>query len=364
MIVTTGRAEHSAGGGATAGSAAGLAAVQVSGIRKHYGDVVAVASVDLRVEQGEFFTLLGPSGSGKTTLLRLIAGFERPDSGSIQLGEREVTNLPPYARDVNTVFQDYALFPHMTVSENIEYGLRVRRVAKAERTRRAAEALERVRLSGLGKRKPAELSGGQRQRVALARAIVNEPQVLLLDEPLGALDLKLRQEMQLELQHVQREVGITFVYVTHDQEEALSMSDRIAVLNQGKIEQIGSPVEVYERPLTAFVAGFIGVSNLIERHGKQITVRPEKISLLAEGEAAPEGAQVETGRIRDISYVGVLTRYIVELDAGGELVVARQNGAGSALPVEQGTTVRITWHSDQAFTISATQDRSTPNEER
>jgi putative spermidine/putrescine transport system ATP-binding protein len=250
------------------------AAVRVTGLRKHYGGVVALGGVELTVERGEFFTLLGPSGSGKTTLLRLIAGFEQPDAGQIELGGRVVTRVPPYARNVNTVFQDYALFPHMTVAENIEYALRVRRMPKPQRRERAGQALDMVRLSGLGRRKPAQLSGGQRQRVALARAIVNEPQVLLLDEPLGALDLKLRQEMQLELQHVQREVGITFIYVTHDQEEALSMSDRIAILSQGHIEQVGAPIEVYERPRTAFVAGFIGISNLIERAGRQITVRP------------------------------------------------------------------------------------------
>jgi len=326
--------------------------------------VVALAGVDLRAEQGEFFTLLGPSGSGKTTLLRLIAGFEQPEAGRIELGERDVTRIPPYARNVNTVFQDYALFPHMTVSANIEYGLRVRGVPRAERRRRAGQALDRVQLSGLGERKPAQLSGGQRQRVALARAIVNEPHVLLLDEPLGALDLKLRQEMQLELQHVQREVGITFVYVTHDQEEALSMSDRIAVLNHGRIEQVGSPVEVYERPLTEFVAGFIGVSNLIERDGRQITVRPEKITMLADGEQVPDRSHLETGRVRDLSYVGVLTRYIVQLDAGGELVVARQNGTDAARkPVNAGALVRIAWDADQAFTISARPDTSPPGEE-
>jgi putative spermidine/putrescine transport system ATP-binding protein len=250
------------------------AAIRVSSLRKRYGDVTALADVDLEIRAGEFFTLLGPSGSGKTTLLRLIAGFERPDGGRVELGGRDVTGVPPYARNVNTVFQDYALFPHMTVAQNIEYGLRVRKVPKAERREKAGRALEMVRLPGLGGRKPAQLSGGQRQRVALARAIVNEPQVLLLDEPLGALDLKLRQEMQLELQRVQREVGITFVYVTHDQEEALTMSDRIAVLSGGQIEQTGGPVEVYERPRTPFVAGFIGVSNLIERDGHTITVRP------------------------------------------------------------------------------------------
>ena len=297
--------------------------------------------------------MLGPSGSGKTTLLRLIAGFERPDRGRIELGGRDVTRVPPYARDVNTVFQDYALFPHMTVAENIEYGLRVRRVGKAERRERAARALDMVRLAGLGKRKPAQLSGGQRQRVALARAIVNEPQVLLLDEPLGALDLKLRQEMQLELLRVQREVGLTFVYVTHDQEEALTMSDRIAVLNQGQIEQIGQPIEVYERPQTPFVAGFIGISNLIERDGIRITVRPEKIVLLDDGQQPASGSQVEAGRIRDVIYAGVLTRYVVDLDAGGELVVARQNAESPArVRDSRGDRVRIAWRDDQAFTIS------------
>jgi len=360
MIANPDRAQSAAVGT----SAAGSAAVRVTGLRKRYGDVVALAGVDVLARQGEFFTLLGPSGSGKTTLLRLIAGFERPDAGRIELGERDVTRIPPYARNVNTVFQDYALFPHMTVAQNIEYGLRVARRPGPERRRRAARALDQVRLSGLGERKPAQLSGGQRQRVALARAIVNQPQVLLLDEPLGALDLKLRQEMQLELQHVQRDVGITFIYVTHDQEEALSMSDRIAVLNQGRIEQVGSPVEVYERPLTAFVAGFIGVSNLIERQGSQITVRPEKITILADGEQVPAGSLVETGRIRDLSYVGVLTRYIVELDAGGELVVARQNGAdAAAAPATAGAAVRIAWRADQAFTISSGPDASPPGEE-
>ena len=333
---------------------AAQAAVRVAGLRKHYGGVLALGGVELTVGRGEFFTLLGPSGSGKTTLLRLIAGFEQPDAGQIELAGRVVTRLPPYARDVNTVFQDYALFPHMTVAENIEYALRVRRVPRAERRAKAGQALEMVRLSGLGQRKPAQLSGGQRQRVALARAIVNEPQVLLLDEPLGALDLKLRQEMQLELQHVQREVGITFVYVTHDQEEALSMSDRIAILNHGHIEQVGAPIEVYERPRTAFVAGFVGISNLIERAGRQITVRPEKIRLLDENEQPPDGARVETGRLSDIVYVGVLTRYVIDLDAGGELVVARQNEAAPALSGDRrGAQVRIAWRDDQAFTVTS-----------
>ena len=327
-------------------------AIRVRSLRKAYGSVAALAGVDLEIEQGEFFTLLGPSGSGKTTLLRLIAGFERPDGGAIELAGREISGVPPYARNVNTVFQDYALFPHMTVAQNIQYGLKVRGMGKAERIGRARRALDMVRLTGLGERKPAQLSGGQRQRVALARAIVNEPQVLLLDEPLGALDLKLRQEMQLELQHVQREVGITFVYVTHDQEEALSMSDRIAVLNAGRIEQVGTPLEVYERPNTDFVAGFIGTSNLIERDGKHMTIRPEKIRLLADGEEPPPGARTEAGVIRDVVYVGVFTRYIVDLLAGGELVVARQNEqTPDATNDISGTSVRIAWLPDQTIII-------------
>ena len=353
MITDPGPAPPSAAGE----PAAAAAAVHVSGLRKRYGDVVALGGVDLVIGAGEFFTLLGPSGSGKTTLLRLIAGFERPDAGRIELGGSDVTRVPPYARNVNTVFQDYALFPHMTVGQNIEYGLRVRRVPRADRREKVDRALEMVRLSGLGDRKPAQLSGGQRQRVALARAIVNEPQVLLLDEPLGALDFKLRQEMQIELQHVQREVGITFVYVTHDQEEALAMSDRIAVLSNGRIEQIGTPLEVYERPETDFVAGFIGISNLIERDGRHMTIRPEKIRLLAEGEEPPPGARVETGRIRDVVYVGVLTRYIIDLDAGGELVVARQNEQAPATTHDVGNTpARIAWLPDQTITISQGED--------
>jgi putative spermidine/putrescine transport system ATP-binding protein len=331
-------------------------AVRVTGLHKRYGDVHALAATHLSVRMGEFFTLLGPSGSGKTTLLRLIAGFERPDGGTIELAGKDVTRLPPFARDVNTVFQDYALFPHMTIAENIEYGLKVHRVGRQDRRQRVARALDMVQLGGLGGRKPAQLSGGQRQRVALARAIVNEPQVLLLDEPLGALDLKLRQHMQRELLRIQREVGITFIYVTHDQEEALTMSDRIAVLNLGRIEQVGPPAEVYEQPKTAFVADFIGVSNLIERDGRQLTVRPEKITILADGAAAPDEAHVEPGTVRDVIYAGVLTRYLVELDAGGELTVTRLNTDSS--PEEPtgtwagGARVRVAWQDRQAFTIS------------
>ena len=334
-------------------------AVRLVALRKTYGRVLAAAGVDLEIAEGEFFTLLGPSGSGKTTLLRLIAGFERPDSGTIELGGANVTRQPPYARDVNTVFQDYALFPHLTVIDNVEYGLKIRKVAKPERRRRAEKVLDMVRLSGLEQRKPIQLSGGQRQRVALARAIVNEPEVLLLDEPLGALDLKLRQEMQTELKRIQREVGITFVYVTHDQEEALTMSDRLAVVRNGQIEQIGTPIEVYERPATEFVAGFIGVSNLIERDGHRLTVRPEKVYLLLdETEEAPPGAHVEHGVVADVVYLGVVTRYRVELDGGDQLVAVRQNletAAAEALEA-RGRRARVAWRPDQAFRVGAAKD--------
>src|SRR5437870_13511618 len=300
-------------------------ALRLQGVRKSYGQVVAVAGVDLTVEEGEFFTLLGPSGSGKTTLLRLIAGFERPDAGRIELAGRDVTSTPPYLRDTNTVFQDYALFPHMSVADNIGYGLRVKGVAKPAREKRVQRALEMVRLAGLGHRRPNQLSGGQRQRVALARAVVNEPEVLLLDEPLGALDLKLRQEMQIELKQIQKDVGITFVYVTHDQEEALTMSDRLAVMSNGQIEQIGAPVDVYERPATEFVAGFIGISNVITRNGVRLVVRPEKIRMLAEGEDPGPGMSVEPGQVEQVLYDGLTTRYVVQLERGEQRVAVRQN---------------------------------------
>ena len=264
-------------------------AVDVAAVRKTFAGVAAVAGVDLQIRTGEFFTMLGPSGSGKTTLLRIIAGFVRADGGAVRLNGTDVTREPPYARNVNTVFQDYALFPHMTVQENVEYGLRVKGIDRNDRRQRAHQALEMVRLPEHGARKPAQLSGGQRQRVALARAIANEPEVLLLDEPLGALDLKLRQEMQLELKRIQREVGITFIFVTHDQEEALTMSDRLAVMNNGRIEQLGTPVEVYEHPVNEFVAGFIGVSNLLERGDRRFTIRPEKVTLTDPGTPAAAG---------------------------------------------------------------------------
>ncbi|HEX9539682.1 MAG TPA: ABC transporter ATP-binding protein [Streptosporangiaceae bacterium] len=350
-----------AGGGARpadAGAAgavpvAAAPAVRLAGLRKSYGQVAAVAGVDLQIAEGEFFTMLGPSGSGKTTLLRLIAGFERPDAGSVELGGTDVTRDPPYARDVNTVFQDYALFPHMSVLENVEYGLRVRRVAKADRRRRVQQALEMVRLTGFSGRKPIQLSGGQRQRVALARAIVNEPEVLLLDEPLGALDLKLRQEMQVELKRIQREVGITFIYVTHDQEEALTMSDRLAVFNQGSVEQVGTPIDVYEHPASEFVAGFIGISNVLERGGRHITIRPEKIRLLADGEQAPPGSHVESGRIEDVVYLGMLTRYVIALAEGGTLTAVRQNmetAAAEALGA-RGRAVSVAWRDEQTYEV-------------
>ena len=349
---------RSASADAGDGSPAATPAVRLTGLRKNYGSVAAVDGVDLDIAQGEFFTMLGPSGSGKTTLLRMIAGFERPDAGSIELGGVEVSRTPPYGRNVNTVFQDYALFPHMNILENVEYGLRVRRVAKAERRRRAQQALEMVRLPGLGERKPVQLSGGQRQRVALARAIVNEPEVLLLDEPLGALDLKLRQEMQLELKRIQREVGITFVFVTHGQEEALTMSDRLVVVNHGRIEQLGTPIEVYERPASEFVAGFIGVSNLLERDGRRFTIRPEKVRLMAPGEPVPAGCHSEAGRIDDVIYLGVVTRYLIALAAGGTLTVVRQNletAAAEALETK-GRDVVVCWREDQRFEID---DRGT-----
>jgi putative spermidine/putrescine transport system ATP-binding protein len=313
--------------------------------------VVAVAGIDLEVRAGEFFTMLGPSGSGKTTTLRMIAGFEDPTAGTIELGGHDVSGLPPYERAVNTVFQDYALFPHMTVADNVAYGLKVAKVDKAERARRRDEALEMVRLPGYGDRKPAELSGGQRQRVALARAIVNRPRVLLLDEPLGALDLKLREQMQTELKSIQGDVGITFVYVTHDQDEALTMSDRIAVFNEGRIEQISSPEELYERPVNEFVADFVGVSNVLERDGERFTVRPEKIEVVAP-DAPAYGLVTERGRVVEVAYAGAVTRYTVELDAGGSLQLVRQNvgEAPGAVPT-QGAEVLVGWRPEHAAAV-------------
>lgn len=328
-------------------------AVRFSNVSKHFGEVKAVDNVSMDILDGEFFSMLGPSGSGKTTCLRLIAGFEIPASGSIQLHGQEVSGLPPYERDVNTVFQDYALFPHMSVGENIAYGLMIKKVPKAEREKRVEEMLELVRLPGMSKRRPSQLSGGQRQRVALARALINRPRVLLLDEPLGALDLKLRQQMQIELKAIQEQVGITFIFVTHDQEEALTMSDRIAVFNRGRIEQVGSPSEIYEHPATAFVAGFVGVSNLITGEAaKAITgspdtfsIRPEKIYIRDAGTRVKDGECWADGRIRDVIYLGVNTRYLVELNSGSDLAVVQQNLESTSMDVlaARGREARLVW---------------------
>jgi putative spermidine/putrescine transport system ATP-binding protein len=350
-------------------------AVSLRGLRKVFGSgehqVVAVDSVDLDVLDGEFLTLLGPSGSGKTTVLRMIAGFELPTEGSILLGGRDVTRAAPFLRDVNTVFQDYALFPHMTVQENVEYGLRVKKVPKAERQERARAALSTVRLDGYGDRHPSQLSGGQRQRVALARALVNRPKVLLLDEPLGALDLKLREEMQVELKDIQRQVGITFVFVTHDQEESLTMSDRIVVFNRGRIEQVGEPADVYERPATSFVAGFVGTSNLLQGDaartvlGKDgvFSVRPEKIRVAAEDKQPGEGEDGATGTVRDVVYVGPATRFLVDLDAGGTLMALQQNLRTSSEDVQglQDTRVRLIWNKEHEFSVASAAGTDEPN---
>jgi putative spermidine/putrescine transport system ATP-binding protein len=357
------------------------AAVRLVGLRKTFGSgaraVTAVDGISLSVQDGEFFALLGPSGSGKTTLLRLIAGFETPSGGRVELGGVDVTRVPPFRRDVNTVFQDYALFPHLSVQDNVEYGMRVSGVGRQERRRRAGDALATVRLEGFGERSPAQLSGGQRQRVALARALVNRPKVLLLDEPLGALDLKLREQMQVELAAIQRQVGITFVVVTHDQEEALTLSDRLAVVNDGRIEQVGTPAEVYERPATRFVAGFVGTANLLlpgagaELMGQEATfsVRPEKVRMrpgdLSPGLTPPpadDDEVVALGVVRAVSYSGPATRYTVDLDAGAEFVVLAQNSSSSHADVTalRGGRVCLTWKRRDAVRLPLTSPAATP----
>ncbi|MCX6397211.1 MAG: ABC transporter ATP-binding protein [Propionibacteriales bacterium] len=339
-------------------------------LAKSFGSVSAVDGVDLTIAEGEFFSMLGPSGSGKTTVLRMIAGFEQPTRGTVSLAGQDVTGLPPFARDVNTVFQDYALFPHMSIAENVEYGLRVKRVPKAERRTRVGEALETVRLSSHGDRRPHQLSGGQRQRVALARALINRPTVLLLDEPLGALDLKLRREMQIELKAIQREVGITFVFVTHDQEEALTLSDRIAIFNDGRILQVATPRELYETPNSAFVAGFVGTSNLLTgaaarsvvgRDGT-FSIRPEKIHL----DDVPDGAATTAGVIREVVYLGSANHFVVDLDVPDgpdnpenrgnptSLTVLRQNTATAGTALGRGERVRLSWLPENVIELAST----------
>jgi len=334
-------------------------AVSLRGVTKRFGDVTAVAGVDLDIAEGEFFSMLGPSGSGKTTMLRMIAGFELPTDGTVLLKGRDVTRLPPFDRDVNTVFQDYALFPHMSVAENIAYGLRVRRVPRAERTQRVEAALASVRLDDFGARRPHQLSGGQRQRVALARALVNRPAVLLLDEPLGALDLKLREEMQVELKAIQQQVGITFIFVTHDQQEALTMSDRIAVFADGRIEQVGSPTEIYERPRTRFVASFVGTSNVLTPEiaralvgrAETCTIRPEHIRIVAEG-AVPSPDEMHTvATVRDVQYLGAFVRVRTETDAGARLVVDLPSAAGIAAEVAPGRGCTLAWRAEHVRAV-------------
>ena len=337
-------------------------AIQLVGLRKAFGagdhEVVAVDSVDLTIAEGEFFSLLGPSGSGKTTVLRMIAGFELPTAGAILLQGRDVTGLAPYDRDVNTVFQDYALFPHMTVLQNVEYGLKVKKVGKTERRRRAGEMLDAVRLGQFGHRKPNQLSGGQRQRVALARALVNHPKVLLLDEPLGALDLKLREEMQVELKAIQRDVGITFVFVTHDQGEALSMSNRIAVFNHGRIEQVGTPREIYDHPETSFVAGFVGTSNVLSAAlsrellgvAEVHSVRPERIRVVQS--TTSDGEVSVTGTVTDVQYLGADSRIRVDLPDGAHLLASVPSDG--LVGVAIGGPIRLAWSRFAAFAVADT----------
>jgi spermidine/putrescine transport system ATP-binding protein len=352
-------------------------AVRLSGITKRFGDFVAVDDLNLDIYEGEFFSLLGPSGCGKTTTLRMIAGFEEPTQGEISVAGEQVQGVPPYRRPVNTVFQSYAIFPHLNVFDNVAFGLRRAKVPKAEVASRVADACEMVQLAGFEKRKPGMLSGGQQQRVALARALVNRPKVLLLDEPLGALDLKLRKEMQLELKSLQEEVGITFVYVTHDQEEALTMSDRIAVMNEGKVQQLAGPTTLYETPANRFVAGFIGQTNVFSgtveaADGDKVTLRTReglRVEAVArdkvsprEGEEAhaavrPEkvrfgesGDNVSAAEVKQVVYLGASTQYIVELEGGGKLVLYQQNASDAAGPSE-GDGVTVSWDAQNCLVL-------------
>ena len=363
--------------------------VRLLEVVKQFGDMVAVDRLTLDIQDGEFFSLLGPSGCGKTTTLRMIGGFEEPTSGLIELQGEDVTWLPPFKRNVNTVFQNYALFPHLTIYDNVAFGLRRKGVQDAEVKRRVTEMLELVELPGFERRKPTQISGGQAQRVALARALINRPAVLLLDEPLGALDLKLRKQMQVELKRIQQEVGITFIYVTHDQEEAMTMSDRIAVMNEGHIEQLGDPESLYERPSTRFVAGFLGISNLLPgavegTDGRYATVRmadttsvrapsalvgshadvsvgvrPEKIRLREPADETPDGHNQMTGVVRDASYLGVSTQYVVEARGGARLTVYEQNVERTTRAElwAPGEEVLLTWSPDHSFVVV---DRPTP----
>jgi spermidine/putrescine transport system ATP-binding protein len=331
-------------------AAAGGADVELRGLRKRFDDVIAVDGIDLAVRHGEFLSLLGPSGCGKTTTLRLIAGFERPDEGEVRVGGRDVTGLPPYRRDVNTVFQSYALFPHLTVAENVAYGLKQLGVRKRTRLARARELLELVQLPEVERRKPRQLSGGQQQRVALARALAKGPRVLLLDEPLGALDLKLRKELQVFLKSLHRDLGTTFVYVTHDQEEALALSDRVAVMNRGRIEQLGPPREIYDSPATRFVAEFIGETNFIRRNGSIVAVRPERLRL-ARGEANGRGV---AGAVVTTMVIGPTVQCVVRTEAGQELLVREQrsDAGGVVESLAAGERVVVTWADAAALQLN------------
>jgi putative spermidine/putrescine transport system ATP-binding protein len=336
-------------------------AISLRGVRKEFaGGVVAVHEIDLDVAEGEFVTLLGPSGSGKTTVLRLVAGFEQPTAGQVLLRGRDVTSAPPFDRDVHTVFQDYALFPHLSVLRNVEYPLRIAKVPKAERRDRALAALAMVRLEGLANRAPTELSGGQRQRVALARALVDRPAVLLLDEPLGALDLKLREQMQIELKEIQRSSGITFVFVTHDQDEALTLADRVVVFSEGRVAQAGTPHDVYERPASAFVAGFVGTSNVLGERAARIvlqsegswSIRPEKIAVSDVEKPVPSDLRQAYGVVDEVVYTGATTRCVVSLEAGGVLSALLLNGSDQDQEFVRGQSVRLSWHPENEVRLN------------